>query len=153
MFDVVVSLGTLEHLDNPMEKLSLFSSFLKSGGEIIITTPNWVNPRGFVLQTMLQLFDAPITLADLHYFSPRVFEKWAKKRHLKLSWRTFDVSWGTGAVMIADFKRRLPNVLRDMNIKNDAGIQSFIAWLETEALTFPWKGKHVGATGLYHFRK
>lgn len=151
-FDYVVSLGTVEHLDKPFESLKLFKTFLKPGGSIIITCPNWTNPRGFVLQTMLRLFDAPITLADIHYFSPRVFEEWAKRNNCTLQWETFDESWGAGEVMINDFKRRLPNVLRDMEIKNDAGIKSLITWLEKEALTFPWTGDHIGATALYHFK-
>lgn len=152
-FDVVVSLGTLEHLDDPMQKLSLFASFLNPKGEIIITSPNWTNPRGFVLQTIFRLFNAPITLADLHYFSPRVFEQWAKKKHYILKWHTFDVSWGTGKKMLEDLKHRLPNVLRDMNMQNNKGIESLLIWLEEEALTFPWEGKHIGATALYRFKK
>lgn len=152
-FDYVVSLGTLEHMDAPFRMLALSGRFLKAGGEIIITCPNWTNPRGFVLQTMLRLFSAPITLADIHYFSPRVFEKWAKKSGYRLTWRTFDESWGTGEVMVRDLQRRLPNVLRDMNMKNAKGVHSLISWLENEALTFPWKGKHVGATALYRFKK
>ncbi len=65
-YDVVVAIGTLEHMDEPYEMLKRFKRRLNKGGAIIITCPNWTNPRGYVLQTLLRLFDAPITLADLH---------------------------------------------------------------------------------------
>ena len=69
-FDVIVSIGTLEHMDEPYKILKKFKSQLNPHGKIIVTTPNWTNPRGYVLMTLLHLFNAPITLADLHYFTP-----------------------------------------------------------------------------------
>ncbi|KKW19671.1 MAG: 2-polyprenyl-3-methyl-5-hydroxy-6-metoxy-1, 4-benzoquinol methylase [Parcubacteria group bacterium GW2011_GWA2_51_10] len=153
-FDVVVSLGTLEHLDDPYVALLKFKSLLKPHGSIILTCPNWVNPRGLVLQTLEKLFDAPITLADIHYFSPKTFEAWAKKLGMKLSWHTFDVGRATGDRLIADFKKRIPNVLRDAKLPNKPErVAALLSWLENEALKYPWKGKHIGATGLYHFKK
>ena len=118
-FDVIVSNGTLEHMDNPLKILKLFKNHLKSNGKIIITSPNWTNPRGYMLMPLLHLFDAPITLVDLHYFTPLDFENFAKKLQMKLSWRTFDRSWSHGDILIEDFKKRLPNVLRDAKLPND----------------------------------
>ncbi|MDO8553016.1 MAG: methyltransferase domain-containing protein [bacterium] len=152
-FDVVVSVGTVEHLDKPFAMLKLFKQIVKPRGEIIFTCPNWINPRGLILQTMRYLFDAPITLADLHYFSPRIFERWAAKNKLQLRWKTFDTSWGAGDMLLRDLKRRLPNVLRDMGLKNDRGIKNFLKWLKDEALQVPWTGKYVGVNTLYHVKK
>lgn len=153
-FDVVVSLGTLEHMDKPFDALKKFKTLLKPHGSIILTCPNWVNPRGLVLMTLLRLFDAPITLADIHYFSPRTFEVWAKKLGLALSWHTFDVERAAGPNLIKDFEKRLPNVLRDAKLPNKReNVRALLAWLEEEALQYPWKGDHIGATGLYHLKK
>jgi len=105
-FDVIVSNGTLEHLDDPLKTLKLFKKHLNPNGKIIITSPNWTNPRGYVLLTLLYLFKAPITLVDLHYFTPVDFQNFAKKLGMKLTWKTFDRSWSHGDILIKDFEKR-----------------------------------------------
>ena len=51
-FDVVVSLGTLEHLNDPLGALRKLKNLLRPGGSLVITCPNWSNPRGYILQTL-----------------------------------------------------------------------------------------------------
>lgn len=156
-FDVIVSLGTLEHLDNPYEKLVFFKKHLKPKGSLILTCPNWSNPRGYMLMTLFWLLDAPITLADIHYFSPKDFEVWAKKMKMKIIWRTFDLSRATGSDLLKDFSRRLPNVFRDLgpqfSFVDENHIKNFMDWTEKSVLSFPEKGKHIGASALYHLSK
>lgn len=153
-FDVIVSLGTLEHMDKPFEAVQKFKTLLKPHGSLILTCPNWVNPRGLILMTLEKLFDAPITLADIHYFSPATFEMWAKKLKMKLSWRTFDISRAVGENLIKDFRKRIPNVLRDTKLpRKKENIDALLSWLESDALRFPWVGKHIGASALYHLKK
>jgi 2-polyprenyl-3-methyl-5-hydroxy-6-metoxy-1,4-benzoquinol methylase len=149
-FDVVVSLGTLEHMDDPLHALKVFKKLLKPGGTIILTCPNWVNPRGIVLMTLKTLFDAPITLADIHFFSPRWFEVASKKLGMTLEWKTFDQSRAAGENLIKDFQKRIPNVLRDAKLPNkEKNVQALLNWLRDDALTYTWEGKHIGASGLY----
>lgn len=149
-FDIVVSLGTLEHLDNPLAVLKKFKRHLKPGGRIITTCPNWTNPRGYVLQTLLHLFDAPITLADLHYLTPLEFKDFAKKLNMTLKWRTFDHDWAHGKRLIKDFKKRLPNVLRDAKLpRNQKNIDRFIKWLENHVLPLDHTSPFSGATAIY----
>ena len=149
-FDIVVSLGTLEHLDDPLVVLKKFKQHLKPGGKIITTCPNWTNPRGYVLQTLLHLFDAPITLADLHYLTPLEFKDFAKKLHMKLEWRTFDYDWAHGERLIKDFRKRLPNVLRDAKLpRNQKNIDRFIKWLEEHVLPLDHTSSFSGATAIY----
>lgn len=149
-FDIVVSLGTLEHLDNPLKELKKFKSHLRPVGRIITTCPNWTNPRGYVLQTLLHLFDAPITLADLHYLTPLEFKEFADKLKMKLEWRTFDHDWAHGKRLIKDFKRRLPNVLRDAKLPRDPNnIKRFIKWLENHVLPLDHTSPFSGATAIY----
>lgn len=153
-FDVIVSLGTLEHMDKPFVVVKKFKSLLKPSGSIILTCPNWVNPRGLILMTLEKLFNAPITLADIHYFSPATFEGWAKMLGMKLTWRTFDISRATGTNLIKDFRKRIPNVLRDAKLpRKSKNIEALLSWLKSDALAFPWKGRHIGASGLYHLQK
>ena len=151
-FDVIVSNGTLEHMDDPLKTLKLFRQHLNPKGRIIITSPNWTNPRGYVLLTLWFLFKAPITLADLHYFTPVDFQNFAKKLGMELSWKTFDRSWSHGSVLINDFERRLPNVLRDTGLPSDKKqINSFINWIKINIVALNNNLPHSGATGLYVF--
>ena len=153
-FDVIVSNGTLEHMDNPLNTLKLFKKHLNPNGKIIITSPNWTNPRGYILLTLLYLFKAPITLVDLHYFTPIDFQNFAKKLRMKLTWKTFDRSWGHGDVLIKDFEKRLPNVLHDANLPNNKDqINYFIKWIKSNIISFNNDLPHSGATGLYIFSK
>lgn len=151
-FDIVVSIGTLEHFDNPLRTLKKFKQFLKPNGKIIVTVPNWSNPRGHVLMTLYYLFNAPITLADLHYLTPQNFEIWAKELDLKLNWKTLNHSWAHGDVMVRDLKRRLPKVLYDVNIKiPNKNIKNLLKWLKIGVLPFEEKSNSNGAMGYYVF--
>lgn len=153
-YDVVISLGTLEHMDMPFLMLKRLKRMVKSGGSLIVTSPNWTNPRGYILQTLWLLFRAPITLADLHHLTPIEFEKWARALNMPLRWRTVDQDWAQGRLLLKDFKRRIPNVLRAARLPRDMKrIQDFINWIEKHVLTLEEPTKYSGATGVYHFRR
>jgi len=149
-FDVIVSNGTLEHMDDPLKSLKLFKKHLTKNGCIITTSPNWSNPRGYMLMPLLLLFNAPITLADLHYFTPVDFKNFSKQLGMSLSWKTFDRSWGHGDILVQDFKKRLPNVLRDSNLPNKKkNIDLLIKWIQNNINKLNHDLPHSGATGLY----
>ena len=149
-FDVIVSNGTLEHMDDPLKTLKLFKKHLTKNGCIITTSPNWSNPRGYMLMPLLLLFNAPITLADLHYFTPIDFKNFSKKLEMSLSWKTFDKSWSHGDILIEDFKKRLPNVLRDSNLPNNKkNVDLLIKWIQNNIIKLNHDLPHSGATGLY----
>ena len=153
-YDVIISIGTLEHMDNPLQILKLFKKHLNLKGKIIITSPNWTNPRGYILMTLLFLFNASITLADLHYQTPIDFKKYADNLNMKLKWRTIEKSWAHGDILIQDLQKRLPNVLKDSNLPmNPKNIKNFIKWLKENVLPFENSLPQSGATGLYVFSK
>ena len=153
-FDIIVSLGTLEHLDEPFVVLKKLKNLLNPSGSLIITCPNWTNPRGYILQTLRFLFDAKITLADIHYFSPLDFQNFAKNLNMKLTWRTVDHSWAQGEKMVKDFEKRLPNIfLKDDRFKvSSSQIAELINWATKTIVPIEQKKPHSGAVGLYHFR-
>jgi 2-polyprenyl-3-methyl-5-hydroxy-6-metoxy-1,4-benzoquinol methylase len=153
-FDVVIALGTLEHMDNPLAALKKLKSLLKPKGSIIITVPNWVNARGYMLMTLQGLFGARITLADIHYLTPINFMEWAKALRMKLTWKTVDHDWSEGKRLVQDFAKRLPNVLKDSGLPNNAKkIESFVKWVEKHIVPFKSTAKHSGAIGMYHLKK
>lgn len=152
-FDVIISNGTLEHMDDPLETLKRLKTMLKPGGSLIMTCPNWLNARGYILQTLWHMFRAPITLADIHYLGPVDFELWAKELAMDLEWSTVDFAWGSGMKMVKDLERRLPNVTRDAGWKTSKEqMEGFLKWLETKVVPFQDEGKHAGAAGVYHLR-
>ena len=153
-YDVIVSIGTLEHMDEPFKMLKLLKTRLTKNGKIIVTTPNWTNPRGYILMTLKLLFDAPITLADLHYLTPLNHMEWAKRLKLTLKWRTIEKSWAHGDVLLSDFKRRLPNVLRDAKLPNNQKrINALLKWLKTYVNPLDNSLPQSGAVGLYVYSK
>ena len=130
--------------------LNLVFIVIGDKGKIIITSPNWTNPRGYMLLIMYFLFDAPITLADLHYLTPIDFKKWSKKLDMTLKWETFDFSWGNGDILIKDFKKRIPIVLSDMKLRVDTKkINNLLKWIENNVVIFNNELPHSGATGIY----
>ena len=153
-YDVIISLGTLEHTDNPFVTLRSLATHVKKGGSLILTCPNWLNPRGYILQTLWHLFRAKITLADIHYLTPLEFEQWAKKLRMRLSWKTVDHDWAHGSGLVVDFKRRIPNVLRDSDLPSKKEyIDGFIQWIETHISVIEQDTPFGGVTGVYHLKK
>lgn len=153
-FDVIVSLGTVEHMNDPLEGLRTMAKMLRTGGSIIVTVPNWLNPRGYVLLTLLFLYDAKITLADLHHLSPAHFEKWSKELDMELSWKTVNHSWGSGEVGVADLNDRLPKVSKSSDLGlTPEGIGKLTAWLAENAVPLSAPSSLSGAIGVFHLRK
>jgi len=146
-YDVIISLGTLEHMDKPLQTLRVFKKHLNKKGRIIITCPNWTNIRGFILMTLYQLFDFRITLTDIHYFTPKDIENLAQKAGLKFEkWWSFNYSLGNYQWMLNDLRRRLPKVLKKERYRKQ--IKKLLVWLEkTQDLNF--YSKHSGSTALY----
>lgn len=153
-FDIIVSLGTIEHQDDPFKVLQDFKKHLNTNGKIILTVPNWTNPRGYILMSLYHLFDAPITLADLHYFTPLTFTDWAKKMNMTLKWKTFDRTWASGKILLEDFSRRLPNVLKDAGLPlKKKNIDNLLNWLETMIIPLNHKSDLDGAMAVYVLMK
>ena len=151
-YDVIISVGTLEHMDNPYFMLKKLKNNLKPGGKIIITSPNWANTRGFILMTLYFLLEAPITLADLHYFTPIDFMDWSKKLKLNLTWKTIEYSWGGSKKLIQDLNERLPKIFQDAGLQIDEkNIKNLLNWLNYKVIPLENSSDVRGAIGLYIF--
>jgi 2-polyprenyl-3-methyl-5-hydroxy-6-metoxy-1,4-benzoquinol methylase len=151
-YDVIVSMGTIEHMDAPLVVLRHLKTLLAPGGVMIITCPNWSNPRGYILMTLYLLLDAKITLADIHFFTPRDFEFFAQELQMQLTWSTFDHEWAHGGKLLDDLARRLPGVAKDSHLNIDgAHIERLLHWLRDRALPLEVDHTHSGAIALYRF--
>ena len=67
-FDVIVLLEVIEHINNPVEELTVAKSLLRKGGIIFITTPNYNSLSRHVLDTDWNVICYPEHLA---YYTPR----------------------------------------------------------------------------------
>ena len=149
--EVVVSLGVLEHMDDPERTLKHMINLVESKGIIVITCPYFLNIRGYVWMTLVNLLDVPMSLTDLHYISPFDIEKWLIDTPMKLEkGQLFDHDRSNGFGMIVDMKKRLFNALSDANLPNHK-VETMISWLENviEYQNRNTKIESNGANALY----
>ena len=128
-FDVVTSLGTLEHMDDPVQALRQLRSMAKPGGYVVTTSPHFWNIRGIVWMTLLRLLRVPMSKTDIHYFSPVDMKRMSEQAGLDLQAVTeFDEDWGNGVLMIEDLTDRLPKALKQAGFPVE-GVPDLMRWL------------------------
>jgi 2-polyprenyl-3-methyl-5-hydroxy-6-metoxy-1,4-benzoquinol methylase len=80
IYNLITLAGVLEHTDDPWSFLDkLIDENLSDNGSLITVMPSFMNPRGFIWMTLQTLFDVPMSLSDLHFFSPTDIQEYAKK--------------------------------------------------------------------------
>jgi len=130
--DVVIMQGVIEHFDCPWDDLNwIMDNLLEPSGSCLLSVPNWVNPRGFIYHTLRLLFDAKMSLTDLHYFLPDDFETWNDNRY-HIEMKSCDYSWAAGPEMIADLKDRIPKAL-PKDPYDYINIPGFLTYAERQA--------------------
>jgi 2-polyprenyl-3-methyl-5-hydroxy-6-metoxy-1,4-benzoquinol methylase len=155
-FDVVVTLGTMEHLDNPRQFLGRMVDLLTEDGDILVACPHFLNPRGYVWMALATLLDVPISLSDLHFIHPWHMDEWASSLDLSSELiTTVDRNWAYGQRLLRDFGKRLPNALRDAGLPT-RNVEAYMRYLEdlVRYLELQKAGPGLdGATALYRFRR
>lgn len=151
-FDVIVTLGTMEHLDDPARFLQKMSEFLADEGTIVIACPHFINPRGYVWMALATLLDVPMSLSDLHFIHPWHMKAWASKVGMDAELVcTVDRNWAYGPRLLKDFEKRLRNALRDVKLPIEkvdnylSYLNHLVVHLEEEPITPGLEG----ATALY----
>lgn len=153
-FDRIVMQGVLEHLDDPFEELKwMMDNLLVDGGDVITSSPMFVNPRGFVWMA-LHAVGAVMSKTDLHFLNPWDFEEFCKENGYGLKWTSCNHSWANGVRMIEDFRKRLPLALKDGEVpyQGDANINQLLSWL-SKAGPMIDLGPNLGATAVYRITK
>lgn len=152
-YDIVVLQGVLEHIDKPFEELDyIITNLLKEDGLVITSSPSFLNLRGYVWMTLYLLFDAPMSLSDIHYFNISDFEKYCKENNYELDYDSCNEDWGTGDGLILDYDKRIRSVLKDMGLYNEKKVDKFIEWLQ-EAKRFVPFSYTSGANMIYRIKK
>ena len=130
-YDVIISLGTIEHMEDPLNAMKVFSEHINQDGHLVLTCPNLTNVKGLVLLTLYFLHDLRITLSDLHFISPTDMKSWCEESGLNLErWFSFDHSLGNGDLMLRDLKNRLPKVFAEVGEVPEKRISHLLKWLE-----------------------
>ena len=128
-FDVIVTLGTMEHLDEPAQFLRRMTEFLVDDGTIVIACPHFLNPRGYVWIALATLLDVPMSLSDLHFIHPWHIKEWAAALGMDAELvTTVDRNWAYGPRLLKDFDKRLRNALRDAKLPT-AKVDDYMKYL------------------------
>ena len=148
-WDRIVMQGILEHLDNPFTELKwMMDNLLADKGDVITSSPCFLNPRGIVWMT-LDMLGAVMSKTDLHYLNPCDFQNFCYDNSCLLEWDTCDYSWAHDVDMITDLKKRIPLALKDGGIPySEDNLSAFIEWLDCRY--FP---TNHGATVVYRISK
>jgi len=130
LFDVVISLGTLEHMDDPKTALHEMLRMLDKNGKVVLTCPFFINLRGMVWMTLALALDVPMSLTDKNFISPFNIKEWLVGTGFELSEVTyFDYERANGELMLTDMDKRLNNALRDASLPSE-GVPRLMEWLQ-----------------------
>lgn len=117
--DIIISNGTLEHMDDPLGTLEKCASLLNDGGLIYLTCPHFYNLRGIIWITLQKLFDVPMSLTDIHSITPLDIERWSRFLGLEIvKTQSYDFHRATGTILLNDLRKRLNNALADAKMDN-----------------------------------
>ena len=156
IYDVIIMQGVLEHLDQPFNDLKKFmDNNIMNDGCIITSSPNFINPRGYICMTIQMFFDIKMSMADLHCLSPSDFVVFCNKHDYTLEMKSCDQDWGGGRKTIQDFDKRFKSDIFKEKYVNATGItlpdekiDKFLAWLQV-ALQWHEENRYSGANIIY----
>ena len=135
-FDIIISSEVIEHINNPIEEMKMFHSFLRKGGLTYITTPNFNSIERYLLKGDYNIITYP---EHLCYYTPKTIDL------LLSSFGFKKLKIKTTGVSVARIKNSLKkgNKSHQDSINNDEGlrqslesgykkhIKSFINWILT----------------------
>lgn len=151
-FDRVIMQEVIEHIDYPVKIMSKIYDILNTDGELIMTCPAFLNPRGYIWMTLQILFNVPMSLSDIHFITPNEMEAWCKDSGFEIiEWRTFRFSQAWGHGMTVDMKKRLTNALRDAHLDNSR-VDELLNWME-QATRYEKPTIHNGAKNYFRLKK
>ncbi len=125
-YDIILSIGTLEHFRNPLKIISNLKKNLTKKGRVIFAYPNYYNPRGLALITLMHLCDFKVTLSDRYFFEPAEIKKYLEKLNFsKINEKSIRLEGGYKNLALKDLEQRLPKIIK--NIKKDK-IRKFLKY-------------------------
>ena len=128
-YNLIISIGTLEHFLKPWIIISKFKKSFKKNGKLIFAYPNYYNPRGLVLLALMLLVNKKITLYDKYFFAPDELKKNLNKLgYKKISIKSIREEGGYKKLAKDDLTQRLPKIFKK---KLNLNMLKFLSFFET----------------------
>lgn len=130
-FDIITSIGVIEHLEDPELLFYIVSKLLKDDGVFILEHPNFLNVRGVIWKTLEIFLGAEMSKTDKHTILPdKVFE-YMEKYNLECERIiTFDHSRGLYDRMVEDMFKRIKLALAGKVEDLDNKVKKFFDYLQ-----------------------
>lgn len=132
-FNVITSIGVIEHLDDPEILFYLVDQLLtkESGGMFVLEHPNFLNVRGVIWKTLEIFANAKMSLTDKHTILPdRIFDYMEKYGFECEKIKTFDYSRGLYDRMVEDLSKRIKLALEGKVSNLDDKVRQFLDYLQ-----------------------
>lgn len=153
--DFVVSIGVIEHLNNPETIFQKSNFLLKKGGYLILEHPHFFNLRGVIWKTLDTFADFVMSKTDKHILLPNYIIEAANKNGFEMvDHKVFRYSQGNGENLLIDFDRRLRLAFKDKLNYSEEKVESFMSFIENiiNGGVFPYN-RDSGSEIVYRFVK
>src|SRR3990172_9005710 len=130
-YDVITSIGVIEHLDNPNDLFLIAKKLLKPDGLFVLECPNFLNLRGLIWKTLELFVGAEMSKTDKQMILPdKIFEYINRYDFECETILTFDQERGMYLDMVRDFVTRLKLSMEGIVADLDTKIVAFFEYLK-----------------------
>lgn len=153
-FDVIVSIGVIEHLDDPSLIFKIARDKLIPSGFLFLNHPNFLNLRGIIWKALELFCNVKMSLTDKHTMMPDYILKLAQDNGFKIEKvKTIRESVGMGKDLLKDYNKRLRKALSHIE-DVDKKVDEFLGLLSYMTNSKVMQGTHLsGSEIFYRFRK
>ena len=129
-FDIITSIGVIEHLDDPEILFYIVDKLLKDDGVFVLEHPNFLNVRGIIWKTLEIFANAEMSKTDKWTILPDRIFIYLEKYNLECEKIiTFDHSRGLYDRMVEDLSKRIKLALADTPNIGDK-VKQFLDYLQ-----------------------
>lgn len=130
-FDIITSIGVIEHLEDPEILFYLVDKLLKDDGVFVLEHPNFLNVRGVIWKTLEIFVGAEMSKTDKHIILPDKIFIYMEKYNLECERIiTFDHSRGLYDRMVEDLSKRIRLALAGKVEDLDNKVKMFLDYLQ-----------------------
>ncbi len=119
-FDVLTSFEVIEHINNPIEELLHFSTILRTGGAIYITTPNFNSASRYYLKNKWNIIEYP---EHLGYYTQATLTHLFRMHHFKT------IKFETTGISLSRFSK---SISKEANVSESVVNQDEVLRTKTE---------------------